>query len=262
VLNGIALYRNTRIHLKCLRNEKNSVFFGSANISKSGIGEDNNCNFELNGFLEEISFLDNLYLDKIIANSEYVTKELYEVLKETLENLENFSTLDEECRRLQTPSTKSGGDFFLISELPMYKDIGNIYDSAIQTEKLNVFDIKCITHDLAIYNLDLNCTKDVFYENLNASFNNHPFIVGLKNEVKNNRRQSLAYGAVVGWIRNNTTTVPTPISWDLKEREIVNVLYEWICFFDLDFIVERPSYSEVLFYKRRITLNNINYAPQ
>ena len=36
---NITLYRNTRIHLKAIWNNKQRVFFGSANITGRGIGE-------------------------------------------------------------------------------------------------------------------------------------------------------------------------------------------------------------------------------
>src|SRR5690554_5808014 len=35
----ISMYRNTRLHLKTFLNEKNSIFFGSANVTNRGIGE-------------------------------------------------------------------------------------------------------------------------------------------------------------------------------------------------------------------------------
>ena len=37
--NNIILYRNTRIHLKCMLNEKSDTFLGSANFTGRGIGE-------------------------------------------------------------------------------------------------------------------------------------------------------------------------------------------------------------------------------
>src|SRR5690554_5052493 len=47
--NNITLYRNTRIHLKALWNNELQVFFGSANVTRRGLGEEGNYNFELNG---------------------------------------------------------------------------------------------------------------------------------------------------------------------------------------------------------------------
>ena len=61
--NQIALYRNTRIHLKTFWNGKKSVFFGSANITGRGIGEKGDFNYELNEEyshnLNDYNILDN-----------------------------------------------------------------------------------------------------------------------------------------------------------------------------------------------------------
>ena len=61
--NNIALFRNTRIHLKAIWNNENTVLFGSANITGRGIGEKgNNFNYELSGIANPISFDDISYL--------------------------------------------------------------------------------------------------------------------------------------------------------------------------------------------------------
>ena len=248
--NQIALYRNTRIHLKCLINEKDEVLLGSANITGRGIGEKSNTyNFELNSVNSDLDFTDTLYLDKIISQSEYVTDDLFQLIKQKVENLEDYSQLKETYIKIQIETGKKGSDYFLMSELPMFMKVESLYDSAKDISSLNILERKCISHDIATYNLDFRESKEQFYSNLKNTFNLHPFIIKLKEEVKMTHRQSLNYGGVVRWISENTTTVPTPISWELKQKEVVNILYKWICFFDSDFVVERPNYSEVLFYK-------------
>ena len=86
------------------------------------------------------------------------------------------------------------------------------------------------------------------YSTLKENFNTHLFIIKLKEVIKSDTRQSLSYGSVVRWIQDNTTTVPTPRSWELKQEQIVNILYEWICFFDTDYTWKRPSHSQVIYY--------------
>ena len=61
--------------LKALWNNNRSVLFGSANITNRGIGETNKYNFELNGVVDNMSFNDQSYLNKIILDSQYVTEE-------------------------------------------------------------------------------------------------------------------------------------------------------------------------------------------
>lgn len=248
--NNIALFRNTRIHLKCLLNEKDQVFSGSANISARGIGEkDDFFNYELNSISDKIEFVDNVYLDRIISESKLVTYELYDKLKSVINSLENYEKQDDRYKELDINSEKKKNDFFLISELPTYNEIDQLYDKALNINLISDIDRKCISHDIATYGVDLEMSKSDFYNKLKTTINSHPFILALKNEIMNSQRQFMLYGSVVRWITENTTTVPTPISWELKEKQVVNTLYKWICFFDEKFTVERPRHSEIIFFR-------------
>lgn len=248
--NQIALYRNTRIHLKCLINEREQVLLGSANITGRGIGEKSvRFNFELNSITKDIDFEDTLYFDQIIAQSEYISEELFEEIKKRVESLEDFKKQEEVYQKVNILTENKESDYFLISELPMFKDVKKLYQASQNIEGLSPLDRRCVSHDLATYNLSPINSEEEFYKELRQVFNNHKFIVNLKTRIKEDRRSSLNYGGVVRWITENTTTVPTPISWELKEQQVVNILYEWICFFDPDFVVERPGHSEVIFYR-------------
>ena len=248
--NKIALYRNTRIHLKCIRNNRDEIFLGSANVTGRGIGERANMfNFELNSLNETTDFSDVLYLDKIVSKSEYVTEELFQEIKKKVENLEDFKKQEEEYQKVDIMTERKESDYFLISELPMFKDVKGLYRAAQDIDGLSPLDRQCVSHDLATYDVSISKSEEEFYSELKQVFNNHKFIVKLKARIKEDERNSLGYGRVVRWITENITTVPTPISWELKEKQVVNILYEWICFFDSDFVVERPRHSEVIFYR-------------
>lgn len=250
--NKIALYRNTRIHLKCLLNNRDEIFLGSANVTGRGIGErENMFNFELNSLSEEADFYDVLYLDKIVSKSEYVTEELFQDIKSKVESLEDFKNQEEEYQKVDIMTKKKESDYFLISELPMYRDVKGLYQAAKNIDELSPLDRRCVSHDLATYDLSISKNEEQFYSDLRQVFNSHKFIVGLKKRIKEDRRgkRSLHYGGVVRWITENTTTVPTPISWELKKQQIVNILYEWICFLDSEFVVERPGHSEIIYYR-------------
>ena len=248
--NDIALYRNTRIHLKCLINEKEQVLLGSANITGRGIGEQANIfNFELNSFHKITDFSDVLYLEKIVSKSEYVTEELFQEIKKKLESLEDFKKQEEEYKKVHVETERRESDYFLISELPMFKNVAFLHEAANNLESLDTQSKKCVIHDLATYDLDPSQSPEEFYSKLRLTFNNHPFIIGLKNEVKKDSRHSMGYGNIVEWIKKNTTTVPTPISWKMKEEQVVNIFFEWLCYFNKDYVVERPNYRQVLFYR-------------
>lgn len=241
--NHIKLFRNTKIHLKAFWNNKRSILFGSANVTKNGIGEGGN--LELNGIQEHISSSDIMYFNEILDASAYVTDELFnEIKKKVDENKDKIPRIHDVVHQ------KTETDSFLLSQLPMSLNISNLYDAYMNSDSLSEEDLNCLIHDLVLYKVSNNLTEEIFYSTFKRNFNAHPFIVKLKKVIKSDARKSLSYGSVVRWIQNNTTTVPTPRSWELKEEQIINILYEWICFFDKDFMVEVPGRkSEVIFYR-------------
>ena len=81
--NKITLKRNTRIHLKAFWNNKSSVMFGSANVTKRGLGEGFKYNFELNGQQEYCSNDDRIYFQQIILKRYNCYFNMSVFLKET-----------------------------------------------------------------------------------------------------------------------------------------------------------------------------------
>jgi hypothetical protein len=242
--NSISLYRNTRLHMKCFWNNQDSIVFGSANVTGRGLGEINNYNYELNGAKDNLSFEDITYLNKVIASSEYVTKELYEKLNEIVQN-----TILPILIFPELPTTKSDIDFFLISQLPMSLSPDDFYEVAINSDDYESLEQNCAAHDIALFAINPYQEYTSFKLELKNKFNAHPFILALKEHIKSHDSQSLRYGGVVEWIQNYTTTVPTPIRWDIKQQQIVNILYTWICEFDSNFSWNVPgARSEVIFY--------------
>jgi len=70
------------------------------------------------------------------------------------------------------------------------------------------------------------------------------------NYIKNS--SSCNYGMIVRWIQNNCTEVPIPRSWELKRALVVNILYEWICYFNDDFRYVRkyPNGSDIIMFNQ------------
>lgn len=244
---NISLFRNTRIHLKTFWNGKKSVFFGSANITGRGIGEKGDFNYELNGTLDSITYEDVIYFNKIISNSEYVTSSLYDHLKKLVEQ-----TKLPVIKFPKLKTIKKLDDYFLISNLPMTESVEDFFKGYKYPQELVNEEINYITHDLALYDVPMNLNEKEFYNYLQKQFNNHPFVLKLKNHIVKSPRRSLSYGSVVRWIQENTTTVPTPRSWEIKQEIIVNILYDWICTFDKNYSWNRPNHSQVIFYKPSI----------
>ena len=248
--NNIALYRNTRIHLKTLWNNEKSVFFGSANVTNKGLGEMGNYNYELNGAQGQISFEDILYFNTIINSSENVNETLYKKIKkivdETILPVIDYPILE---------TKKENIDFFLLSQLPMTYDPDSLYEMEVDGNTSDV-DISCAAHDLALYKVSRKMTKKEFNDKLKNEFNSHPFITKFKAAIMNathndsNRDGSLQFGAVRNWFAQNTTTVPTPRPFELTDN--VQILYKWICYFDTNFTQSIPgAHSQVIKYNRK-----------
>ncbi|USQ03156.1 hypothetical protein [Aquirufa antheringensis] len=243
--NNIALYRNTRIHLKVLWNHKSDLIFGSANITNRGVGESGDFNYELAGANTFNNIETFNYLNKIIFDSEYVDQKLFDEINKLVSNTElpilNYPILD---------TIKKQVDSFLISQLPMTESPLILFENINDLSGLNEEEFRIISHDMVLFDLKPNMLEAEFYVHLRSQFNNHPFVVKLKDFVKSRPNCSIHYGGCVTWIQENTTTVPTPRSWELKKQYIINNLYEWVCFFDLEFSYEVPSggHSQILTY--------------
>lgn len=244
--NSIALYRNTRLHMKAIWNNQGSILFGSANVTGKGLGETNNYNYELNGIKDSISIVDIIYLNQVIATSEYVSLDLYNQLNEIVKN-----TILPVLTFPEIPTVKKDIDYFLLSQLPMSKSPNDLYEVAINSEDFNSNEQRFAAHDIALFDIDAFQEYSLFKIELKEKFNMHPFIIALKEHIKSQSSQSLRYGSVVDWIKNNTTTVPTPRSWELKQDQIVNILYTWICEFDEKYTWDIPgAKSEVIYYNK------------
>jgi hypothetical protein len=245
--NGIKLFRNTRLHLKALVNDNNQIIFGSSNYTNKGLAVSSNFNFELNSNIENIDSSDLLYLKKILRDSEYIDENKFNVIKAEVDKYQKLV-----FEILEMPTKKNIVDNFLMSQLPMSKNFESLYyyykDSKFET----IEDQNCYTHDLVLFDIvTTGLTYLEFLNQIKTRFNSHEFILQLKNFIKSQPGQSLRYGGVVDWIKMHTTTVPTPLNWELKEQEIVNILYYWVTNFDSDYTTSVPGRrSEVIFYKK------------
>ena len=143
-------------------------------------------------------------------------------------------------------------DYFLMSNLPMTESVEELYQCYCSPDNLDVDIINYVTHDIALYDIPKKLKRDVFYSHIHKTFNSHPFILKLKEHIRSLPGKSLNYGGVVRWIQDNTTTVPAPRAWEMKQDIIVNILYSWICDLDEDYTWETPNHSQIISYKTLI----------
>lgn len=243
---NIALYRNTRIHLKALWNNENSILFGSANVTGKGMGEiGTNYNYELAGISNSISFDDISYLNHIIQESELVNDSLFIELKNIVDQIE-LPRIDFP----KVPTKKKLEDEFLLSQLPMTPSPELLLEILNQPNSFSLDEQLKAAHDKALYNVNIKGNADDLYSQLKEKFNNKPIIRKLKTDIMESQRNSMGYGQVVRWIQNNTTSVPTPMSWEIKKEQFVNNLYEWICFLDDNFSWDAPNHTQIIYYRK------------
>jgi hypothetical protein len=245
--NNIALYRNTRIHLKAIWNNENTVLFGSANVTGKGMGERGvNYNYELSGIANPISFEDISYLNYIIQVSELVNESLFIELKNIVDQIE-LPTIEIP----ELPTKKKMEDEFLLSQLPMTASPKLLLEILTNPNTFSLDDQLKAAHDKALYDVNIEEDPNEVYLQLKERFNNKAIIRKLKTDIMESPRNSMGYGQVVRWIQDNTTSVPTPMSWEIKKEQFVNNLYEWICCFDYLFSWDRPSHSQVIYYNKQ-----------
>ncbi len=241
---GITLYRNPRLHLKAFT-DMTQCFMGSANISKRAMADETavNYNYELATTIGHIDFEAKVYFQKILLESSIVTEDYVNQVRKQLE-LISLSMPPEDFTDLLESHNE---DPFLLSALPMTSTVKTLVDIYCGNSDFSEEEKNCAAHDLALYKIPLGLNREELEERLDRAFNNHSFIKALKAYIENQSDQSLTYGGVVRWIRENTTTVPTPRSWELKEKQVVNTLYDWICEFDGAFYWDRPNHSQVIY---------------
>jgi hypothetical protein len=193
-----------------------------------------------------MSIGDRMYLQSIINSSEIVDEKLFNKIKEKVIET-NIPTLSYP----KIPTQKKDVDYFLLSQLPMFENPDKLFDYYSEREIGSDDNLLFALHDINLYNIPLGLNEEEFYITLTQNFNNHLFINTLKLYICSQPNKSLRYGGVVSWVINNTTSVPTPRSWEIKKDLIVNILFDWICFFDKSFKWDIPNYSQVIYCNDR-----------
>jgi hypothetical protein len=248
--NRIALYRNTNIHLKAVVNEHDQVMFGSANITNLGMGASAG-NWELSGILGPLAPEDRMYLSRIVQESDLVDQVYFDHLRKRIEELKS---VHRDIPRIpEVVLERDLSRAFLLSSLPMSSDpellwhlYSNMDDATVPKEALD-----CALHDIVTYGMPLGLDRVAFEAALRSAFNTHPFIVALKNAIVDRPNRFMGFTDLSIWLAKNTTTVPTPKRWDIRDQNHVSILHNWITAFDQDFHSEKryPNGSDRLAYR-------------
>ena len=248
---GIELYRNPRIHLKVIEDLEGRLFFGSANVTNRGLG-DSNFNWELSGLASSIGFHDKRYLDKIVSESHLVDESYYKELKSQIDDLRaKFKMNREKFSESPLLGKKNNKEMFLLSSLPMSYSPQRLWEVYSKMgEGFNREEVNCATHDLNTYCVDEGLNKEEFFKVLGNNFNKQPFASKLKQSIAEKRNGFMGYTEIIRWLQENTTTVPTPRRWEIKDAQKVQILHKWIIEFDVNYKSEirHPNGSDKLIY--------------
>ena len=228
---NISLFRNTRIHLKAIRNEKNHIHFGSANFTNMGMGL--NGNIELSGVNTDKNTEDINYLNSILADSktDEITEDYYKALK---------IDIDEKKRDFKKIKIIKDKDIvctvkkkFLLDSLPQSESPDRLWDvvrSGFNTKTYSENEILCAKHDIQSYtNEDFSKeSKEIFLNKLASGFNTTPFVYELKFKVRAQLNYTMGYTQITKWISKTTLSVPTPSRHEIRDKRWVNRLHNWI----------------------------------
>ena len=216
--NKITLFINRRIHLKAFINDYSSCFFGSANISKRGLALVNDYNYELAKKVDKLTVEDKIYFKKILNESILVNDQVYAEYVKSLQKLKPM----EDIKDVDLEGIKPDPEF-LISALPMSKDIEilyNIYSNNLQSDSEEA--LQCAIHDIILYGIPKDLTKNDFIVYLKSAFFESKFIIKLLDFIGEEKY----FGRVKEWIQKNCVDVPVPSRRDLTGN--IQVLYRWI----------------------------------
>jgi hypothetical protein len=242
---GIYLFVNNRIHLKTYLVDYMRVLTGSANLTNRGMGEAQESNYETLVELPNVTSEYLIKLARIKGESIYVQESYFEDLKNAmLELKEKFKSNESEFESKQREiDSRSKKDFYLISELPMSKNLNAIYSVLKGCRVEDLCEKANAEHDIATYNLDKIEYAD--YEEfrcfLRDRFLAHPFIKDLCDYVTECKR----FGDIRNWVKNHCTNVPIPSSKNVTPN--VQALYEWLKDVGSDRFYEKiPNHSQIL----------------
>jgi hypothetical protein len=239
---GISLFRNKRLHLKAFISNYESCFLSSSNISGRALNlpATQNYNYELATIVDNLTIEDRLYFSIIEQESTLVTDNIYNQFAEQLPaKRTEFPNESEFDIKVVSPDKD-----FLISSLPLTRNVDKLYHVYESMSFQNETDLNCITHDLALYNLQFGLPIIDFKIALQTAFFAHPFIRAFLKKV--HERNEIYFGEAKSWIQENCSNVPLPRRWELTEN--TQILYSWIeKLSNGEYAVDKPNYSERLY---------------
>lgn len=241
---GVALYRNTRLHLKAYLDDYKRCLLTTANISARALNIPQffDYNYELGTIISDLELADKLYFNNIEKESILITDDIYGQFYEQLTEIKSKLISVEQVEiSIRVPDNS-----FLISSLPMTYSVETLYRIYEENDFVSDQELNCALHDLAIYNIPLGLTLSQLKVRLAESFFSQDFVKSfLKCLDKNNE---IYFGTAKEWIHKNCSNVPLPRKFEITEN--IQILFRWIVKLgDGKYSIDSPNYSQRLFRK-------------
>jgi phosphatidylserine/phosphatidylglycerophosphate/cardiolipin synthase-like enzyme len=242
----IALFRNSRLHLKAYLDEYKKCFLTSANISSRALNLPpySNYNYEIGTVVEELGIEDRLYFQKIERDSMLITDSIFKQFSEQLKQMKkNIPQEIEYNFKIETLETE-----FLISSLPMSYSAKRLFEIYFEVSNYDETELNCFLHDLAIYNIPFGLTPIELKHRLSSEFFSHKFISAFLTNLESTGE--IYFGTAKEWIHKNCTDVPLPRKFEITTN--IQILYSWIV--DLGnekYAIDQPNFSQRLYIKTK-----------
>lgn len=244
--NNINLFYHDHIHLKLYVFDSDTAFSSSANITKKGLGDTNHYNIEI-GSLVDIAKEDWFQINKLLQEATQVTDAIYQEAKKYIsENKRTPPPLPK--LELVDPNAKP----FSLKSLPKTESPDSLYEYYSAPNSITDKEsIKNYIHDLVLYNLDENLSKDDFFNNMKHSFTEKQFIKAIVKfikakceERKDERKNGVRFGEMTDWLQKKCSDSPMPYRSEIKTD--VRMLYNWLQFNIPEITWSQPNRSQII----------------
>jgi hypothetical protein len=218
---NIALFRNSRLHLKAYLDDYKRCFLTSANISSRALNfpEFEKYNYEIGTVVENLNIEDRLYFNMIESESLLITDNVYNQITQQILEMKSEFSVEKEFDFLLNSSDNN----FLLSSLPMSLSVEKLSEVYENKESSSDVNLNCMLHDLALYKIPLGLSKTNLLVKLKTAFFNHPFIMAFIENLSLNKE--IYFGTAKEWIHKNCTNVPLPRKWEITEY--IQILFKW-----------------------------------
>jgi hypothetical protein len=236
VENKIKLFRNPRLHAKCIINEHFDCILGSSNYTNNG----KNSNLEFNTHLCELDTDSQILIESIKLDSIPVSREWVDYMRNLIAE-HSFKIPDVELPIID--STKD----FLLSALPISANPSRLFEIMNKPNDFPCrdFEKEAAIHDLTLYNLtseDLK-NRDIFMNQLKRNFLKHPFIKAFLDFVFSKSSRICGFTEACIWISKHCEDVPIPSRYSIRDDKIVDPLFSW-CDSLVENIINDNRYAE------------------